>query len=121
MASGDRSRARALRSTALETLVAIGFLSLGLARLRRVARPVFVPVETLAPGVARGEVRLGARRLGESVMCRGREVLPQAGRAPLRIHARDPAGRWVEVVRNGQIERLIAQSCEIVTRGPEGH
>ncbi len=81
-------------------------------RLRMVSRPGFFRVATYAAGrVERGEVKIGDRRLGESVVCAGRERIARIGATGFRAVTGDPRGSYVLVVDASRVALIRARDC----------
>lgn len=113
------SWSRALLKFIASTLIAAMLIGAAIARLQRVARPTFVPVERVArtsamlgrvsllrPGEAQGTM------LGWSVLCAGRElaVFPGARRPTLRSVQGDGGSSIVATV-NGDERVLDLSQC----------
>lgn len=94
---------------ALAVAAMVGAVAL---RLRMVSRPGFFRVATYAAGrVERGEVKIGDRRLGESVVCAGRERAARIGATGFRAVTEDPRGSYVLVVDAARVVVLRARDC----------
>lgn len=87
-------------------------VTVAVLRFRQVSRPRFVSVAKFAHGrVERGEVRLGSRRLGESVACAGRERIARIGARGFRAVTQDPGRDYVLIVDEARVMLLRARDC----------
>lgn len=107
--------ARALLRWLGATALAMVIVGLGIARLRRVARPQFAPVYAIPNSRAVlgrvALVRAGEREgadLGWSVLCAGREIVSVAGRTRPTIEQR---GTQVVVRARGFERAFDGQMC----------
>jgi len=96
---------------ALQLLAAFALLAALLLRLRRIARPVFAPSLTPAPGVVLGPVTLRGQTLGYSLRCQGREVFASPGPRPFARVLLHPDGRTLSVTAPPRQARINLADC----------
>lgn len=96
---------------ALQLLAAFALLAALLLRLRRIARPVFTPTRTPAPGVVLGPVTLRRQTLGYSLRCHGREVFASPGARPFARVLLHPDGRTLSVTAPPRQARVNLADC----------
>lgn len=96
---------------ALQLLAAFALLAALLLRLRRIARPVFTPTHTPAPGVRLGPVTLRGQTLGYSLQCQGREVFASPGPRPFTGVALSPDRRTLTVTAPPRRAQVNLADC----------
>ncbi len=94
-------------------LASVALAAFGVARLKRVERPRFVPVESRLGGVVvLGRVTLSGSTLGWSALCRGREVFSAVGTAGFLSVEESPSGASLTLTsRDGRRAVIRGSDC----------
>jgi hypothetical protein len=120
LTSAPTSTPATFKSVLLRTLGAVlasvALTAFGVARLKRVERPRFVPVESRLGGViVLGRVALSGRTLGWSALCRGREVFSAVGTVGFLAVVEEPSGGSLTLTsRDGR--RVVIRGSDCGTR-----
>ncbi len=115
--------ARDLALRALGSVVAVAALTgLGISRLARVSRPRASVVARYAGGaVSHDRVTLGARVIGYTLRCEGREVFARAGARSLTVfEARLGDAPFVIAGDGERVALLDPRGCRVEIRGGVG-